>query len=158
MAAIQRELDALQRFNNAGAGVKAGRNAGWNANKSAGIGNELNDDEQNDTDDLVELKQKIEAMEPDSEERKMCVREWRRLKRIPAGSVENGVIRTYVRISGPDPWNSLTMCVHSLIGSHLFHGQTRHRSIPRLVTPPLTTSQNPSLKLPALNLMWTISG
>lgn len=45
---------------------------------------------------MAELKKKIEAMEPGSEERKMGVREWRRLKRIPAGSVENGVIRSYV--------------------------------------------------------------
>lgn len=57
---------------------------------------ELDDDEQHEADDMAELKKKIEAMEPRSEERKMGVREWRRLKRIPAGSVENGVIRSYV--------------------------------------------------------------
>lgn len=57
---------------------------------------ELDDDEQHEADDMAELKKKIEAMEPGSEERKMGVREWRRLKRIPAGSVENGVIRSYV--------------------------------------------------------------
>ena len=31
------------------------------------------------------------------EERKMGIREWRRLKGIPQGSVENSVIRSYVR-------------------------------------------------------------
>lgn len=95
MAAIQRELHALQRSN---AGSEAGRKVGLNANN--GAGNELNnDDEQNEADDLAELKRKIEAMQLNSEERKMGVREWKRLKRIPSGSVENGVIRTYVRIS-----------------------------------------------------------
>ena len=50
--------------------------------------------------DMAEIKAKIEAMAKDSEERKMGVREWRRLKRIPQGSVEHGVIRSYV---GPYP-------------------------------------------------------
>jgi len=45
---------------------------------------------------LADLKKRIEAAEVGSEERKMGVREWRRLKRIPQGSVENGVIRSYV--------------------------------------------------------------
>jgi len=36
-------------------------------------------------------------MQSGTEERKMGIREWRRLKRIPQGSVENGVIRNYVR-------------------------------------------------------------
>jgi ATP-dependent Lon protease len=57
---------------------------------------ELDDDERHEADDMAGLKRRIEAMEPGSEERKMGVREWRRLKRIPAGSVENGVIRSYV--------------------------------------------------------------
>lgn len=57
---------------------------------------ELDDDEQHEADDMADLKRRIEAMEPGSEERKMGVREWRRLKRIPAASVENGVIRSYV--------------------------------------------------------------
>ena len=56
----------------------------------------MDDDEQADADDLADLRRRIEAMEIGSEERKMGVREWRRLKRIPQGSVENGVIRTYV--------------------------------------------------------------
>jgi ATP-dependent Lon protease len=59
---------------------------------------ELDDDEQHEADDMADLKRRIEAMEPGSEERKMGVREWRRLKRIPAGSVENGVIRSYVSL------------------------------------------------------------
>jgi ATP-dependent Lon protease len=64
----------------------------------AGYGgsSELDDDEQHEADDMADLKRKIEAMAHGSEERKMGVREWRRLRRIPAGSVENGVIRSYV--------------------------------------------------------------
>ena len=61
-------------------------------------GSELDEDEQADADDLADLRKKIEAFDAGSEERKVGVREWRRLKRIPQGSVENGVIRTYVRL------------------------------------------------------------
>ena len=69
-------------------------------------GSELDDDEQHELDDMADLKCKIEAMEHGSEERKMGVREWRRLKRIPQGSVENGVIRTYLEWLTAVPWTS----------------------------------------------------
>ena len=62
---------------------------------------ELDDDDQHEADDMADLKRKVEAMAPSSEERKMGVREWRRLKRIPQGSVEHGVIRSYVRTVTP---------------------------------------------------------
>ena len=46
------------------------------------------------------LTAEYEAGQPpmgvETEERKVAVREWRRLKRIPQGSVEQGVIRNYV--------------------------------------------------------------
>jgi hypothetical protein len=42
------------------------------------------------------LKRKIEAMEQGSEERKMGVTEWRRLKRIPQESTENSIIWNYI--------------------------------------------------------------
>lgn len=45
-------------------------------------------------------------MEQGSEERKMGVREWRRLKRIPQGSVENGVIQSYLEWLTALPWPS----------------------------------------------------
>lgn len=78
LAAIQRELATLS------------------SSDSSGSTSELDDSEQQEADDMMHLRKKIEAMEPGSEERKMGVREWKRLKRIPQGSVENGVIRTYV--------------------------------------------------------------
>ena len=56
--------------------------------------------------DIADLKRKIEAMGHGSEERKMGVREWRRLKRIPQGSVGNGVIRTYLEWLTALPWPS----------------------------------------------------
>ncbi|EAU87743.2 ATP-dependent protease La [Coprinopsis cinerea okayama7 len=100
LAAIQRELQALQRSN-----------SGTNSNPAeAGSTSELDDDEQHEADDLADLKRRIEAMAPGSEERKMGVREWRRLKRIPQGSVENGVIRTYLEWLTSIPWpNSTTL-------------------------------------------------
>ncbi|KAF7309696.1 Lon protease-like protein [Mycena indigotica] len=73
-----------------------------------GQSSELDDDEQHEADDLADLKRRIEAMEPGSEERKMGVREWRRLKRIPQGSVENGVIRSYLEWLTAIPWSNST--------------------------------------------------
>jgi ATP-dependent Lon protease len=92
LAAIQRELQLL---------ISSGNNArltnqSANGDSAQPANNELDDDDAHEVSDLAELKAKIEAMLPGSEERKMGVREWRRLKRIPAGSVENGVIRSYV--------------------------------------------------------------
>ena len=62
-------------------------------------GSELDDDGQQEYEEMADVKTKIEAMAKDSEERKMAVREWKRLKRIPQGSVEHGVIRNYVRFA-----------------------------------------------------------
>jgi ATP-dependent Lon protease len=84
----------LQRSN--GGPLNSPQNSPTSNEAGNGSSSELDDDEQHEADDMAELKKKIEAMEPGSEERKMGVREWRRLKRIPAGSVENGVIRSYV--------------------------------------------------------------
>lgn len=76
LAAIQKELSTLGK-------------------SRTGPGSDL-DDEDNDADDLAEIKHKIEAMEQGSEERKTGGAEYKRLKRIPQGSAENGVIRNYV--------------------------------------------------------------
>ncbi|EIW76777.1 ATP-dependent protease La [Coniophora puteana RWD-64-598 SS2] len=107
LAAIQRELHALHNSHTNrdrdSAPVAAANSPSAGANNSM---SELDDDEQADADDLAELKRKIEAMELGSEERKVGVREWRRLKRIPQGSVENGVIRTYLEWLTSIPWPS----------------------------------------------------
>lgn len=70
------------------------------------------DDEQDDAEELSELRQKIEAMAAGSEERKMAAREWKRLKRIPAGSVENGVVRNYVRAVPSAYSRKCPYCLH----------------------------------------------
>jgi len=94
LAAIQRELHALHRS------PSSNSNSITQPADGTGSGaSELDDDEQAEADDMADLRRRIEAMEVGSEERKMGVREWRRLKRIPQGSVENGVIRTYVGLS-----------------------------------------------------------
>ena len=92
MTAIQRELQSLSNSANNNNNVPGVPN-----NDSSQPVSELDDDEANEASDLADIKAKIEAMIPGTEERKMGVREWRRLKRIPAGSVENGVVRSYVR-------------------------------------------------------------
>lgn len=93
LAAIQRELHSLHSSTPGQTGTPGGTGFG-----TANSGSELDEDEQADADDLADLQKKIEALDAGSEERKVGIREWRRLKRIPQGSVEHGVIRTYVRI------------------------------------------------------------
>jgi ATP-dependent Lon protease len=96
LTAIQRELHALQKSNDTPSDQILGNPSNKN---ETGSSSELDDDEQHEVDDMADLKRKIEAMAHGSEERKMGVREWRRLRRIPAGSVENGVIRSYVSLN-----------------------------------------------------------
>lgn len=99
LSAIQRELAALTRttsVSNATPIIPDVQNP-----NNRGQGSELDNEEQAEVEDMAEIKAKIEAMAKDSEERKMGVREWRRLKRIPQGSVEHGVIRSYVGLSIP---------------------------------------------------------
>ena len=81
LAGIQRELSVLQR------GVND--STGYNP---VVVTSELDDDDQQEADNLVNLK-KMEVMQSGTEERKMSIKGWRRLKRIPQGSVENGIIR-----------------------------------------------------------------
>src|SRR3984957_5544078 len=91
LTAIQRELHSLSNSNPSPPPLPPS-----NTDASA---SELDDDDAHEASDLADLKAKIEAMLPGSEERKMGVREWKRLQRIPAGSVENGVVRSYVNFS-----------------------------------------------------------
>ena len=64
------------------------------ANNSAML--ELDDENQHNADNSANLK-KIEVMQSGPMEGKICIREWRGLKRISQGSVGNGVMRSYVR-------------------------------------------------------------
>jgi ATP-dependent Lon protease len=95
LAAIQRELSSL-RSSSLPSSSATDSSAFGATSTGANGGNELDDDESAESSDLLDIRSKIECMEQGSEERKMGVREWRRLKRIPGGSVENGVIRSYV--------------------------------------------------------------
>jgi len=79
LTAIQRELSAVQR------GVSDSTKSS-SANNSAM--SELDDDDQCKVDDSADLK-KIETIQSGIEERKVGMREWRRLKRIPHGSIKN---------------------------------------------------------------------
>ena len=105
LAAIQRELNNLKGSSPGGAGPDAS-----NGSRS---GSELDDNEQSEAEDMADIRSKIEAMAKDSEERKMAVREWKRLQRIPSGSVEHGVIRNYVK-------NLYTCCRAQLLIDALF--------------------------------------
>ncbi|KAF8548420.1 ATP-dependent protease La [Imleria badia] len=101
LAAIQRELHSLNNRTPGQFGSPGGIGFG-----TGNSGSELDEDDQADADDLADLRKKIEALDAGSEERKVGVREWRRLKRIPQGSVENGVIRTYLEWLTSIPWPS----------------------------------------------------
>ncbi|KAI0351613.1 ATP-dependent protease La [Trametes cingulata] len=96
LAAIQRELQALTRSS-------GNINQDGGARAPGGL-SELEDPEQAEAEDLADIKNKIEAMAKDSEERKMAIREWKRFQRIPAGSVEHGVIRNYLEWLTSIPW------------------------------------------------------
>ena len=90
LTAIQQELHTLQKHNGF---MFINQMPGSPSNKTkTGSSSGLDDNEQHNFDDLADLKRKIESMVNGLEECKMGIREWRWLKCIPAGSVENGVI------------------------------------------------------------------
>ncbi|KAF8515717.1 ATP-dependent protease La [Hysterangium stoloniferum] len=109
LIAIQRELNALHRNS-----VGNGKRSGSASSSEDGGRSELDDDDTNEAEDMADIRRKIEAMEVGSEERKTGVREWRRLKRIPQGSVEHGVIRNYLEHLTELPWSSSTTTSQSL--------------------------------------------
>ncbi|KAI0790959.1 Lon protease C-terminal proteolytic domain-containing protein [Abortiporus biennis] len=101
LSAIQRELALLHRSNS-----PTPPNGNVTDDHPVKHGSELDDEEGSDEADMADMKAKIEAMAQGSEERKMAVREWKRLKRIPQGSVEHGVIRNYLEWLVAIPWPS----------------------------------------------------
>ncbi|KAF9265144.1 hypothetical protein L218DRAFT_899488 [Marasmius fiardii PR-910] len=115
MRAIEKELRDLQQPSHNPSQSHASSNDG-NPNRGGESqrGSELDLDQSPDAEDaeLLEIKRKIEAMEPGSEERKAGVREWRRYRRLtgsggPGGggmSVEGSVIRGWLEWFTALPW------------------------------------------------------
>jgi ATP-dependent Lon protease len=98
LKAIQRELANLNRTGQSTKGASPGEfNDGDKASPEKDAGANEFDEDGDDSEYLTEVRAKLERMVPGSEERKMGVKEYRRLKRIPGGSVEHSVVRTYVR-------------------------------------------------------------
>ncbi|KZO97630.1 ATP-dependent protease La [Calocera viscosa TUFC12733] len=77
--------------------------AGTRGAASEGEKSELDEDAQGE-DELADIKRRIEVLVKGSEERKAGVREWKRLRMIPPGSVETGVIRGYLEWLTSLPW------------------------------------------------------
>ncbi|KAA1475792.1 ATP-dependent protease La [Dentipellis sp. KUC8613] len=98
-AAIDAELRNLQK------GSPRPRDA---ADASSGDISELDADAEGE-DELAEVKRRIEAMEHGSEERRVGVAEWRRLKRIPQQSAEYGVVRSYLEWLTSLPWPGVSL-------------------------------------------------
>jgi len=86
LTAIQRELLAVQR------GVS---DSTTSSSANDGPMSELDDDDQHKVDDSADLK-KIETIQSGIEERKVGMREWRRLKSIPHGNVKMSYVRPLV--------------------------------------------------------------
>ncbi|KAF5381932.1 hypothetical protein D9757_007544 [Collybiopsis confluens] len=106
LRAIEKELKELQQAGNVSA-----------SNGTAARRNDLDlDPSESDDVEMMEIRRKLESMEPGSEERKAGVREWRRLKRLMGaggaggggGSVEGGVIRGWLEWFTALPWPSVT--------------------------------------------------
>ncbi|TFY58724.1 hypothetical protein EVJ58_g6240 [Rhodofomes roseus] len=111
LAAIQRELRNLR------SAPVPSRPGTPDAAESRGPGapvSELDDEEQAEANEMSDIRAKIEAMAKNSEERKIAVREWRRLRRTPATSVEHGVIRNYLEWLTAVPWPGSAQTTASL--------------------------------------------
>jgi ATP-dependent Lon protease len=73
LAAIQRELHLLHRSNSNGGSAHPSILPPPMGEAGSGGLSELDDDEQREADDMADLKRRVEAMEPGSEEPKMGV-------------------------------------------------------------------------------------
>ncbi|KAJ3752570.1 ATP-dependent protease La [Lentinula raphanica] len=121
LRAIEKELKELQQTSSGHPNSIPSGNVSGNARH-----NDLDlDSNESDDTELMDIRRKLEAMEPGSEERKAGVREWRRLKRLTgaggagagAGSVEGGVIRGWLEWFTALPWPSVTQSTPTLTPS-----------------------------------------
>ncbi|KAJ3818726.1 ATP-dependent protease La [Lentinula raphanica] len=121
LRAIEKELKELQQTSSGHPNSIPSGNVSGNARH-----NDLDlDSNESDDTELMDIRRKLEAMEPGSEERKAGVREWRRLKRLTgaggagagAGSVEGGVIRGWLEWFTALPWPSITQSTPTLTPS-----------------------------------------
>lgn len=99
LQAIQRELANLNRSDKGTQGSSKSiqsKDDNIASGSSEGGASKEFDEEGDEAEYLSDIRTKLEAMVLGSEERKMGVKEYRRLKRIPSGSMEHSVIRTYV--------------------------------------------------------------
>ncbi|KAG7087442.1 hypothetical protein E1B28_013408 [Marasmius oreades] len=113
MRAIEKELRDLQQPSQNPQSQVNSTDANSNRGIESQKNSELDLDQSPEAEDaeLSEIKRKIEAMEPGSEERKAGVREWRRYRRLtgsggPGGgmSVEGSVIRGWLEWFTALPW------------------------------------------------------
>ncbi|KZT64831.1 ATP-dependent protease La [Daedalea quercina L-15889] len=102
LSAIQRELRNLDR--SVPAASRSGTPDAAERKGSNASSSELDDEDHAEHEEMQDIRVKIEAMAKDSEERKMAVREWRRLRRTPATGIEHGVIRNYLEWLTAVPW------------------------------------------------------
>lgn len=97
LAAIQRQLSTLRPSDQATSGKS---------------GSDLDDDidgaGHDDEAELSDMKRKIASLAKGSEERTIAIREFRRLRKIPPGSVETSVVRNYLDWLLAIPWSSST--------------------------------------------------
>jgi hypothetical protein len=134
LAAVRAELDALQQGNHSGVGGSgSGGGVGGRGNAIGGGGGgewDASMDPEGDPDGLLELKQKIEKLGPGTEERRVAISEWKRLKRIPNASVEWGIVRGYVCSSFYFRLhrNLADLTRRSWIGSRRSRGRPQRRS------------------------------
>lgn len=69
-----------------------------------GGGANNNNEQDEEQDEVAELSKKLQAAQLSDEARKVCDRELKRLQRIPAQSVERGVVITYLETMAELPW------------------------------------------------------
>ncbi|KAK7441801.1 hypothetical protein VKT23_016463 [Stygiomarasmius scandens] len=120
MRAIEKELRDLQA--SSGPGGDASATSASREVSPSGTGkkseNDLDFDSSESEDaELMDIRRKLEAMEPGSEERKAGVREWKRLRRLMGGpgsgggggamSVEGGVLRGWLEWLTALPWPTI---------------------------------------------------